>query len=719
MFRLNKSTSPTDEFRPRALCDCFITDIFSGLGEAFGVLKGITGDISQGINFGVIATALQTLVTVVTNITGSIDQLVTSVSSTLHDVVDPITKAVDSVAQLGQDIEDKIIAPIVGPITTTIKEIDTVTKTVNKLVDGNIQDLLEIPKAISDALTGIAGSFDRSSQQLATSYDKIAKDTIIPGFDKIISPGLEGVSTAFLKFSEHKTLDPDKFASVRLLDERGEKELVEFISSWKERLRNPSSWIEALMAFLPDAIMTSAVFAGTIDSLVEQGRAASNRGNPSTTLDPGTTVEAFKRGVISKETAGIELARKGFDEARQTILFDVGQFLPAIDTVGDWFRRGLITHEVAIQLARQNGLDADAIRAWLASLDVLIPPGTLLDWLARGIIDQERFDNQLEAQGYDAPMIMRLIKGGISPLSVNVAIAAHANRVAGEHRFFEGTYLSPPPQEVIDAAHASRVDAVEAARAWQAHWNVLPIPTAITLWQRGDLTRSQVKIVVEQNGFPPELTDQFIAAQTELISARSVPTLVEDGELDEHEARSILKSRGFDDHDANLLVDHAVALRKAKQTKLSTEKTKLSVGELQAAFRDSIIDEDTYRHLLTTHGLVGEDLELTVALDKFAINKALKTDEINTIEAEVKLGLRSIDDALDELGRLGLTPHERERIAVRLKQTKRGAAKTLDVSQLDKALLSKIIDKDRYIAGLKSLGYSDDDAEILFKITTG
>ncbi len=119
-----------------------------------------------------------------------------------------------------------------------------------------------------------------------------------------------------------------------------------------------------------------------------------------------------------------------------------------------------------------------------------------------------------------------------------------------------------------------------------------------------------------------------------------------------------------------------------------------------------MIDETQYKHLLSTHGLVGNDLDITVALKTHAIVRSLKKDMSDTVKAEVALGLLTIDQAVQQLHSDGFTQPEIEKLQASFKLEKRKATKIPDLGLLTRIAKAGMIDPTQYLAGVQALGYS-------------
>lgn len=684
----------------------FVGDIFSGITHAIGSVFGIGGSIVKGISGALTDTGIASLVTTIGTLTSSIDTVVTNISDALGGIVGPIKDVVGSVSTLANDIQNKIVGPIITPITTTITEIDGLTKTISRLTDEGISGILKIPGAIADALTGVSAAWDRATRQLADANGQIVSQTLVPGFKGFIEPGLTSISDASVKFSTPHPLEVDRLHPVSLSTANYHDYLTKLVGGYIARFKDPKTWQDQIGSVIYDLLYIGPYIIGTLEALVEEAKAEARASNPTSTLSPGDIQGLYQRNVLTADEATNELLHNGFDKTRSAALLELTQWLPQLDRAVDWWARGIIDQKQFAKIVSDSGgNDADALALQTAKR-ALISPGTLVDWLARGIIDQVSFDDQLRAQGYDKTLVEQYIKGSVATASVGSCIGASGNELAGLDNWFPNTYASKPPPDVVTAGKAARLDDIAVQKLWTEHWNALPIQTAVTLFFRGEMNRHEVEIVVAQNNFPPEMTNMLIAAQSELIYPRSVPALVARGAMSKEDGITILKERGYSDHDAQLLVDDALAVAKGKTKATPTEATKLTVAELGSAFDDGLIDETAYRHFLGLHGVTGNDLEITVGMRKYAHAKAAKKATADTIKAEVALGVLTVDEAVQQLYKDGFSNDEVQRLESGFRQEKRKAAKVPDLSVLTQLFKNELIDQAKYLAGIQALGYN-------------
>lgn len=690
-------------------------ETFSGaIKTVFGIGKAVVGGISDFME----ATGITALLTMIGTLTTNINGLVGGIAETLSVVIDPINAVVQSVENLTRDIQDKIIAPIVTPITDTIDEIKGLTKSIDRLVDDGISGILKIPGALADSMTSIAGSWDRSSRQLAEANAAIASQILVPGLVAGVAPGLQHITEQMIRFQQPQGLKPADLPQIKLDGSTPIAQAAQDMEKLLERLKNPQNVWEIIPYALYSLFFSLFAFSGTLKAQYQEAEEFGLMQNPTTTLSVGDTLSAFTRGIIGHQDALTELHKHGFNEARRHLLVQLSRFYPPQGQAADWYLRGLIDEGTFNQLLRGQGMDTDTIAAVKASLTPLTNPGVAVGYLARGIITLDQFEDTMKAHGYTPEKIQTFIKGSISPPQVGITIQAKGNAVAANRGWFPGTYGSAPPADVTEAGRAAMIDEAAIHAAWQAHWGAMPIGTAINLFFRGEMNREEVRTVVAQNNYPPEMTELFIISQSELINQRSVPTLLKAGTISEQEARDILAKRGYDDKDISILLDDALKTREATPKGETTELTKLTVAQLRSAYIEGVIDEENYRKLLKASGLPADDIEIIVQLASFEAYNAQKKEMVDTLKAEVELGLRTVQAAVQALYEAGLSENEVTRIAAQFKTVKATSAKLPTYGQFVNMLKRGIINADAFTEALELLGYVEPWLSLLTALET-
>lgn len=692
--------------------------IASAIGGVGSVLGGI-GSAVQGISNTGLTGVIGALVSTVTDVISTVKNVIAPVISTVADVISPIKDLADNVSSFARQIQDGLIAPIIQPIEATVSNVENLTKEIHTFTSQGITGILQIPGAIAEAFTNTAAAFDQSFRQLSASQEKIVNESLIPGLNKAIAPGLDGIGKILTSTSAGKDLNIDTLKSISLGNAPNTDELRKIIGDFYSAIENPQHWYETLVGLV---FHGAAAFISVLSSLtpaIEDAAAVGRSANPTTKLDVGTATRMLLKGILSSDSWRSEIAFAGYDKARQDALLEDASFLPDPSTAISWWLRRLISDDqLAKVITAAGGNDAD-VQAFKGAAQSLIQPGTLLDWLARGIIAEQFFVDQCTAQGYTPEQIALLIKGGISTPDVRLAIAAEGNALAAANNWFATTYGSAPSDEVWNSAHAGRVDDDDVRRLWEAHWQAMPIQTAITLFFRGQMNRAEVTTVIAQNNFPPDMVDLFISAQADLIENRTIPTLLTEGAINETEALLKLKERGFSDDDANLLIQAALLKKKAVPKPAVSKAAELSQGAAETAFRDGVIDETQFRADLALHGMDVADIEITVNVAKFTIAKATKTETTATLKAQLALGQIAMADALAALYKAGFTNDEVARFQASVAHAKKQAAKLPSEANIIKMHKAGLIDDTQLMAALDALGYAAPWDQLMFDLITG
>lgn len=691
----------------------FLTPVFSWLGPAIAALTTVVSTVSSGVKTALDVSGIATLFNVITGIVTPITSLVENVSGALLNIVDPILGVVNSVQMLSASIENNIIGPLVRPIVDTVRGINSLADNIERLVDQGIGGIIEIPKALANSLTAIEANWSRATQDLARANAQIVRDLLNPGLVAAVAPGLKAISEEFLTYNRSNNLDPSQVARIPLGENAAELFSRQGLAEVERVLANPEGLPEKLLwAFVTSlryVIASTTSMASALESGIDDAREA----NPTKTFSPSDAVSFYQRGILSWQDALHEIRRAGYSERRALVMREAAEHLPSPGDAIDWWFKGLIVASKRDEILIRHGWTRDAIDAGIAASKVSIPENTLLDWLAKGLIDQSTFNSRMAGKGYSPADISDVLADALSEPQVNTTINWFWNSAAAKAGWYPETYGSRPPADVVEAGRKTRVDPIEVERRWQGQFASMALNTAITLFFRGELSRREVEIVAVQNGYPQAMTDRLILAASPLLPARSVPSLVAKGEISEVEGRTRLQARGYTLEDATLLIDAAVKDVVGDGTAEQTEATKITIAQVRGAYRDGIVDEQGVRDFLNLQGLSAGDIEFIVALDNYDISAAARKDEIDTIKAEVGLGVLQPDDAVERLYALGLTEPEVIRVVSTLNQTKRANAKIPDLGLLRRMIAKGLINQEEFTDSLLAIGYGENWAAVI------
>lgn len=692
-----------------------IGTIVKGIGAITGIVKGVGDGISSVID----ASGIASLLTAINTITSSITDLVGGVTTALGGIIDPILNVVNSVEKLSSDIENKIISPIIRPIVDTVTEVKELSRNIDRLVGQGLSGIIEIPKALADSLGSIEAGWERATKQLAEFNAKQIKEVLVPGIIEAVSPGLASLSLASANFTKSLQLNPEQINSIPLPQTFAEIVNQEPFASIHKLIQKPDGlggWVLfALVNGLTWMIAQSAALASQFEEGITQARMI----NPTKILGPGEALSLGQRGILSRTDMMLELRRNGFNDNRALALEEGAKYLPTAGEAIEYWRKGIITEAERDSILTKNGFNRDAILAAVAGTKTSIGEETLLTWLAKDFINLDEYKTRMFGKGYSDKDAQTILSDALQEPQVNTAINWYWNELAGNLGWFPDTYKSGPPKYVVDASKVARIDPVEVTRRWQSQFAAMPISTAITLFFRGELGRKEVEIVVQQNGFPRDMTDMFIKAQSPLLPARSVPSLVAKGELSIDAGMNTLQARGYSVEDASLLLAAAKEAITQEAGTSPTEETKITAAQSRNAYKDGLIEETTLRDMLKRLGLSDSDIDFMIIQDNFDLGSKFLKDEIDTIKAEVSLGSLTVDEAIGALFDLGLSEPEVTRIAVGLKQTKRANAKTPDLGLLKQMAKASLISQEDFAYGVAALGYDSPWLEAIIALQFG
>lgn len=694
----------------------FLSGIISSLTGGLSSLIGIGSRVVGGIGDFLEASGIASLAAIVTQLTGGITSLVTTVAGSLQGIISPIMDSVNAVRGLAQSIEDGLIAPIIRPIVDTVTEVKGLASSIDRLVGQGLSGIIEIPKVLADSLGSIDANWKRSTELLAAQQLRIAKEILVPGLTAAIAPGLARMSEALIAANQSRDLNPETFVRLAIDATWSENFNAQGWQELRKMVDKPEGFFQEIIWAVTQAFRWIVASATSMISMIEDGMADARFANPTKVLGAGEAIALWRLGVLSKGDASKELQRNGYNQQRQEALFEGSTSLPSPGEAITWWQKSLIDESERDAIMAKNAMTPDAIRAAVAAASQGVEVDQLLTWVAKGYVDQAEFIKKARGKGYDDKTIRTFIADALQDPQVNTAINWHWNALAASAGWFGDTYSSEPPSSVVQAAKIARIDPLETVRRWQSQFAAMPVSTAITLFFRGELSRKEVEIVVAQNGFPRDMSDLLIKAQSPLLPSRSVPSLVAKGQLSVAEGMQKLKERGYSVEDASILLAAAAEALTEASDEGPTDATKITISQARNAYRDAIIDKDELRALLRRLSVVEADIDFLIEQDDFDLAAIARKDEVDTIKAEVTLGTLTVEEAVERLFALELSEPEVTRLVVALRQAKRASAKVPDLGLLKQLGKASLITREEFTDGVEALGYDPEWALLIAEL---
>jgi hypothetical protein len=685
-----------------------VDKVVAGVGSALSAIGGVLSDIASWV--------WNNLTDIFHKIVDNIGTILSDLKDVIVPLIQKVADVVDAVAKQVQQINDTLLQPIADIYNSTIKTVATLTTAIEKDLHDGLGGILKIPTDIANGLSSLDASLQRTVEQLGATNREAINSDWKPMIGATVGAPLGTIGETLKGIQGSGPIKTTFDQVTRLPNECATGPITSWIEGLQNEIAASDSWWAKGLKIILDGLLSLEFVLASLEQKKECYAEEARRNLPTTKLNPGDALEAWRRKFIDADGLKLELSSKGYDGARQSILQAMEVFLADINMAVDWWYRGIIDDADLQDNMEQHGITAADQRAIKAASQNLFPPDLAAEMYLRQLIDADALDRVWQrARMSDQERSGRFNTLLRPPNTAETIRAAHLGALVGGG-FNIGTYRGQAPQSYIDTAARERVTPEVANVLWRSQWYVPDVNTMIQLFFRGIRTLKELHSVMDYWGIPPELRDDLIEAHRPLIPFRSIPNMVKKGVLSELDARKALEAHGFPED---------VVLRLLKLADDTTSSTtaaqaqQLHGASLQAAkglYLDGAITQAQYADILAQHNLTPEAVKLEVQFTDLTHAAAERKQTAQDIIDEALAGLLTIEDAQQQLAQANFTIEEQARYLAKLRSSAKKANKTPGEAELFKMLKAGIIDGDLYVSTLEAQGYSEDWANRLLEL---
>lgn len=453
------------------------------------------------------------------------------------------------------------------------------------------------------------------------------------------------------------------------------------------------------------------------ESIVRALEHASNRNLPNELLPPNVAAEAVRRGKYDMGSFIDEALSDGFTEDKAAAFYALTEKLLSLGELINLRFRGELSEEEFLAKAAEAGFEANNAKLALTGSTPRLSPSAVVQLKQRALDGQigiKDYYDELRDQGWSEERIASLQYLEYYLPSIGDIFQFAAWNV-DDQAFVQSVGLDQgKPAAFYDYMAHLGVTKETADKLWAAHWQVPSVFIIKELFQTGQISEAQLKQMLQVYQISPAFIDSITRAFYKPLSEAELTNLLKEGLITADELPKRLLSTGISPADAALKAqeiigkvnDPAAAAKTAKQAQ-KEQFTGLSVANVEQAYTDGIIDKPTALGYLKDLGEADDIANLHLALIDHKIAADQQKSDIQNITDQVTLGMVDVNDAITQLGALGLTAVQQQKILVKLvKQTKPKTAKP-SKADLDAFVKAGLVDQTFYLQELAKLGYSD------------
>ena len=435
----------------------------------------------------------------------------------------------------------------------------------------------------------------------------------------------------------------------------------------------------------------------------------------------GAVIELYRRGLIDVKTAKLWLTRNAVPDGAHDALLALARNLVDARTIAELTAKDLFDRRVAESYVKSLGFTPDDFQCYLVNAYRYPDYVTVIDLYLRGFVDEKTAKQWLRRLGFTPDVVDAVfkLKDAIPSVSDLVTMVVR-------EAFVPEMVVSAP--DVFAKYMAMRGFSKEwADRFWTAHFRPIPIVYAYDNVRRGLRDKEWLKKVLYIHDIHPNFIDDIVNVVYNPPSLRELGYGYDVGVYTEDDIKKYRMWAGLSPEDAEKATEAMVAYRtEAERNAVRTElmyaygQGRITRDELVQGLRDLKTPEkaielwvrraELYRERLAWEPPQTESRAITRADAIWAFTHGLRD------ERWLRSVLKNIgysDDAVELYVAVA-----KKKLADEQKPPEEPQPKRLTLAQIEDAYWLGLISESEAKEKIKALGYSEGDAEIVWRVIT-
>lgn len=570
----------------------------------------------------------------------------------------------------------------------------------------------------------VADTMVATRQRLASTTSDVAKEVFTSVTNEVSDEVRSALGPLFAKLASDPNIRPEVQPLLHhLANTRGQA----------------FGWVGGQVAGAGISNGLGDLFAWLLEPVVQRLIAT----EPSGLVTPEQASMAGARGFISPADADWIARKRDIPSDQLAILTELNRSRPSPPDVGSLLNRGAVDETMARELLRVLGFNGQDIDYMLTLAKTPLTPQDAAAAWARSLVSPEFVHMAARSAGLtneDGDVLMGL--AGEPPAAMDVLLAWRRGIIT-EADVDRALIQGPIRNEwlpVIKSLFEQPLPVTEAASAvTQGH---LPLDVAQGKAALSGINAEDFATIVKNSGLPPgiefaaeafnrglitdeqytamflesRIKNQYIelmkAMRENLPPADTARIAYRMGVADREWCINILAGHGFSRANAEVMLN----LEDARARQGTKELSRAQILDL---YEESVIDEDQTKGMLSGLGFDDTEIEYMIVLAQGRQVKRFVSALTTRVHNGYVAGLTTAEDAATTLDQAGVPGAARDQLLALWDLEKQALTAQLTpaqiVSAVKKGFLDRAAGKDRLVAR----GYSDDDAEILIKLSVG
>jgi hypothetical protein len=433
-------------------------------------------------------------------------------------------------------------------------------------------------------------------------------------------------------------------------------------------------------------------------------------------LDAKTVIHLYLAGKINEEEAKKRIKALGFrEEDFNLILASSISYASVGEIISSW-RRGIISEETAKRMLRIYNLDDTSIRMLMELAKPMPGIGDLQDAFFREIISEQELDGYLKRLGWDTKEInlLKKLMWRIPPVQDIIRFAVRECFTPEIAEKF-GQYQDIP-REYIEWAKKSGLSEFWAKAYWAAHWELPSITMGFEMFHREVISKEELMLLLRAQDVMPFWREKLLQISYTPLTRVDLRRIWELGLIDENELERRLRHIGYSPDDAKLMVEYYKVEKRYARLAQQAEGLELVKNEVLKGYSVGAISRTEAIDRLVKLNYDPEEAELLIAIEDLKKETARKERAINAVKKAYISGKITYEDLVVKLSSLGIGGKELKEHLDDAQAGRTEKVRELSKEDILSAMKHGIIDENKALERLTSLGYSQNDAKILIAL---
>lgn len=457
-------------------------------------------------------------------------------------------------------------------------------------------------------------------------------------------------------------------------------------------------------------------------------------------FDPATAAMLQAKGIIDdtygrSEAAGGNLSGEHYDK-----LVDATQERPDVGQVLDAWLKDLVSEDDVNAALQHHQIP----QFWWGPLKALkrqfLSPADLALSNLRGEITDDTMEGYAAQLGVTADDMAVLIGNTGEPPGIEQMLFLYRRELITKDDLVRAIKQSRIRNEWIPAVEALAHEPMSTADAARAvvegymakedgaviaaqngldpdHWPIIleswgrPLSheQMLTLYHRGQATRDDVVTAMKQSDIKDQYIEQAIDLGRRLVPERLIVQMLGKAVIDHPTAHTMLVQQGFNDDDAEALINLGAATR-------LTAAHALTRTDLVAMYEDSLLTRAEVTSKLTALGFTNVDATALLDLADTKLKAATLRTVQRSVEASLKIGHLTQQQAINQLETAGVSSTQAHGLVDQWMQVKGAVTRSLTEAQIIDLGEAQLIQPNDVLTRLQGYGLSQGDAELLMQL---